>query len=175
MSTIYDHINRIAKITWQRPVVIVMSALLLGLAVVVTACGGQDTPVKATWIEPQISGDTITILEDDVNNSKIVHFRVPVALGGEMTFMAYNNGGKLTVRANVCPPCRSIGFSLSKNTLICDTCQTTFNAKTGEGISGACVAYPKASVRHSISDGRIVMTGSDLLIAYQNTIQRDWP
>ncbi len=150
-----------------------VAILLLGVVLVVSACGGQDVqkPVKATWVEPQLAGGTVSIPVSEVNNNKIVHFNVAVALGNEMAFMAYDLDGELNVRANVCPPCRSIGFSLDKDTLVCDTCRTTFNAKTGVGISGACVGYPKASVPYEISDGKIVMRGNDLVTAYQNTLE----
>jgi uncharacterized membrane protein len=168
---------KIAKAIQQMSKITAMAILLLGVILGVAACSGQDTqrPVKATWIMPQVTDDTVSIPVSEVNNNKIVHFNVADALGSEMTFMAYELDGKLNIRANVCPPCRSIGFSLNKNTLVCDTCQTTFKAKTGEGISGACVGFPKASVRYEINDGKIVVRGSDLISAYQNTIEPGWP
>ena len=141
----------------------------------VPAAQQPSGPIKATWIEPQVAGDTVSIPVSEVNDNKIVHFNVAVALGSEMAFMAYDIDGKLNVRANVCPPCRSIGFSLDKDTLICDTCQTTFKAKTGDGISGACVDYPKATVAYEISDGKVVMRGNDLLTAYKSTDEPGWP
>ncbi len=150
--------------------------LLVGIILSVTSCSGQGAPeVRATWIKPQVTGDSVSIPVNEVKNDKIVHFNVAVALGSEMAFMAYEVDGKLNVRANVCPPCRSIGFSLSKDTLVCDTCRTTFKAKTGEGISGACVGYPKAAVPYEISDGKAVMRRNDLVTAYQNTNEPGLP
>jgi nitrite reductase/ring-hydroxylating ferredoxin subunit len=92
-----------------------------------------------------------------------------------MNFMAYVLAGEIYVRANVCPPCRSIGFSLNEEILVCDRCATTFEAKTGEGIVGACVDYPKALVPYEIEDGNIVMSSTDLTTAYQDTIEPGWP
>ncbi|MFH1651537.1 MAG: Fe-S-containing protein, partial [Chloroflexota bacterium] len=89
--------------------------------------------------------------------------------GGRLSFMAYEQDGSLIVRANVCPPCRSVGFSLAGDTLVCDSCGTTFKAKTGDGISGACVAYPKAAAAYDINNGQAVLKSADLLTAYQNT------
>ena len=151
--------------------------VLLGVILAAVACGGQEAqkPVKATWIKPQVIGDSVSVPVNEVNNDKIVHFNVPVAVGGAVAFMAYELDGKLNVRANVCPPCRSVGFSLNKDTLVCDTCRATFKAKTGDGISGACVGYPKAAVPYEISDGQVVMKGNDLLVAYQNTIEPGLP
>jgi nitrite reductase/ring-hydroxylating ferredoxin subunit len=156
--------------------IITISVVLLGVILALAACSGQDTQtaVKATWIEPQVTSDIISIPVSEVNN-KIVHFNVPLALEKEIAFMAYDLSGDIYVKANVCPPCRSVGFSLSGDTLVCDTCRTTFEAKTGDGISGACVAFPKASVPYDISDGKIIMSGDDLLLAYQKTNEPGWP
>jgi len=89
--------------------------------------------------------------------------------------MAYILDGKIYARANVCPPCRSVGFSLSGDILVCNSCSTKFKATTGEGVSGACVKYPKASVSYTISDGNVVMNKADLVTAYQNTLNPGWP
>ena len=136
----------------------------------------EKNPVKATWVTPQVTGDLVSVPLSEVEKNTIVHFKVAGASGGKTTtYMAYNFDGALNVRANVCPPCRSIGFSLYKGTLVCDTCRTRFDAKTGEGISGACVSYPKAAVAYQISDGNASMSVGDLLAAYQNTISPGLP
>lgn len=124
--------------------------------------------IKAKWIEPRVDGDIVSIPLAVVKDNWNIHFELNTPSGNE-NFMAYVVDGETYVRANVCPPCRSIGFSLNKDTLVCDTCRTTFKAKTGEGISGACVDFPKAAVPYEISDSNIVMTGNDLVTAYQNT------
>ncbi len=116
--------------------------VILTIILSMVACSGNNTqnnePIRAKWIEPQVTGDTVSIPISEVENSSIIHFKL-ATVNGDIAFMAYNVDEKLNVRANVCPPCRSIGFSLSKDTLICDTCRTTFKAKTGDGIAGACV------------------------------------
>ncbi len=151
------------------------AVLLLALVLISTACTAQGAPlVKATWVKPQTSGDTISISAADVTNNKIAHFSVPFALGTE-NFMAYELGGKVYVRANVCPPCRSVGFDLSGDRLICETCKTVFKAATGDGVSGACVAYPKASIAYQVEGDQIVMLSADLQSAYQNTMEPGWP
>lgn len=126
-------------------------------------------PIKATWLEPQLSGDTVSIPVSDIEDNWNTHFKIGTE-NGDMNFMAYVVDGKIYVRANICPPCRSIGFSLQKDILICDRCATTFEAKTGNGIEGACVDYPKAAVPYSITDGNIVMSEADLKKAIQDTI-----
>jgi len=163
---------------------IAIGAVLFSLVLIAVACTGPtSTPtptpkpsglIKATWIEPQVVGDTVSIPVSEVEDNKIVHFKL-VTVGGDIAFMAYELGGESYVRANVCPPCRSIGFSLQKDILVCDTCRTTFEAKTGEGIEGACVDFPKASVPYEIRGGNTVMEGTDLIAAYQDTIEPGLP
>ena len=177
MDLLIKNLSKTMKGTQQVSKMVVISIALLGVILVAVACSGQEAknPVKATWIESQVVGDSVSIPVNEVNNNKIVHFSVPVAGGSKIAFMAYDLNGKLNIRANVCPPCRSIGFSLSKETLVCDSCGTTFQAKTGDGISGACVAYPKAAVPYEINDGKVVMEGNELVTAYQNTIEPGLP
>ncbi len=159
---------------------IIIGALLLSLALIIVGCSdptSNPTPpgaIKATWIEPQVAGDTVSIPVSEVENKWNVHFNVQ-AQGEDMNFMAYVLDGEIHVRANVCPPCRSIGFYLEEAVLICDRCATTFKAETGEGIGGACVDYPKASVPYEINGGNIIMKGTDLVAAYQDTIELGWP
>ncbi len=134
----------------------------------------NDMPVKATWIEPQVAGDSVFIPVSEVENNRNVHFNVKIE-GEDMNFMAYAMGGEIFVRANVCPPCRSIGFSLEEAVLVCDRCATTFKAETGDGIAGACVDYPKAAVPYEINGGNIIMNSTDLIVAYEDTIEPGWP
>lgn len=131
-------------------------------------------PIKAKWIEPQVDGDTVSIPQSEVENNWNVHFKVDIQ-GSTESFMAYVLDKQIYVRANVCPPCRSIGYSLYNDVLVCDRCATRFKAKSGDGIDGACVNYPKALVPYEVAGGNLVMKGDDLAVAYQNTLKPDWP
>jgi nitrite reductase/ring-hydroxylating ferredoxin subunit len=130
--------------------------------------------IKATLIEAQVNGDSVSIPMSDVESDWNTQFAVNTQ-ASKMNFMAYLLNNKIYVRADVCPPCRSIGYSLDGNTLICDRCATTFRADTGDGIGGACVNYPKALVPYQISNGSVVMKQSDLVAAYENTLKPGWP
>jgi len=164
---------------------IVVGVVLFSLILILTACAGPTStspptppnlptppsgPIKAKWIEPEVVGDTVSIPVSEVEDNWNTHFKLGTKYG-DMNFMAYIVDGEIYVRANVCPPCRSIGFSLGENILICDRCATTFKAKTGDGIKGACVDYPKASVPYEVTDGKVVMSEADLVAAYQDTIK----
>ncbi len=178
---------------------IVISAILFTLMLIAVACASPTSapepvatvptppsapkpapvqqpsgPIKAIWIEPKVDAEAVYIPVSDVENNWNIHFKLETQ-AGEMTFMTYLLDGKIYVRANVCPPCRSIGYSLSNDILVCDRCATTFKAKTGDGIQGACVKYPKALARYAIIDGNIVMKEADLVAAYENTLKPGWP
>ena len=130
---------------------------------------------KATWITPVINGTSVSVPFSAIEQGKIVHFWVTMASGKE-AFMAYKLDGTIYMRGNICVPCRSYDYSLQKGILVCDTCGTTFNAKTtAKGISGACVNYPKAEVKWQLENGDLVTTLADLNTAYQNTLQAGLP
>jgi nitrite reductase/ring-hydroxylating ferredoxin subunit len=154
----------------------IIGALLVSLALIMVGCSDPTSNpvppglIKATLIDPQVTGDIVSIPASEVENNWNVSFKVETQ-DDNMTFMAYVLDGETYVRANVCPPCQSTGFSLSGAILVCDRCATTFKAQTGEGIAGACVGYPKASVPYEIRDGNIVMNSTDLIAAYQDTLE----
>jgi len=127
-------------------------------------------PIAQKWIEPQVDGDAVSIPVSEIDNNWNTRFKLQAG-GGDITAMAYKLDGVIYVRADICPPCRSQGFSLVGDILDCDNCHTKFKASTGEGISGACVGYPKASVKYEITDGKVVMTKADLILAYQDTLK----
>jgi nitrite reductase/ring-hydroxylating ferredoxin subunit len=131
-------------------------------------------PIQAVWIEPQLVAGAVSIPVNQVENNRNVHFKIEDETG-ELHFMAYALNGELHLRASICPPCRGIAYSLDGDVLVCDTCATTFRAKTGDGIKGACVNYPKAAVPFDVVDGSIVATQSDLLVAYERTLEPGWP
>jgi nitrite reductase/ring-hydroxylating ferredoxin subunit len=127
-------------------------------------------PIKATWIDALLEGDIVSITLAEVKENWNNNFKLETA-DGTYNSMAYILNGELFVRANACPPCRSIGFSLDNDILVCDRCATTFDAVTGEGIGGACVDFPKASVAYEITSTSIVMSLDDLITSYEDTIE----
>jgi len=148
----------------------IIGILLTLVTLGIVSCSAKDTtPIKATWIDAQISGDVVFIPASEVENNGIVHFKL-ATLDGDMAFMSYELENKNYVRSNICPPCMSMGFSLQDDTLVCDTCATTFDAKSGEGIAGACVDFPKAFVPYKVIDNNIIMGGANLITAHQNTL-----
>ena len=165
----------------SKRVLVVVLGLLIGVSVLlgIVGCGGggagsSNQAIRPTFVEPVISGESVAVRVADVETKKMTHFRVRTPQGNEV-FMAYDLGGKTIVRASVCPPCQSQSFSLKGTTLVCDTCGTIFSATSGDGMSGPCVAYPKAAANYSVVDGNITMTTGDLVAAYQNTLKPGKP
>ena len=151
--------------------VLVSVALALGCVGEETQTKASAGPIAATWIEAQVSDNTVTIPVQAIDENTNTHFKLNTA-EGEIAVMAYRLGDDIIVRSNVCPPCGSIGFTLDESTLVCDACRTTFDAGTGSGIQGACVDYPKENIPYTEEGGNIVMSMDDILTAHMNTVQR---
>jgi len=157
----------------RRGVVMAGLAVLLLLAACAApaspapSAGGE--PIPGTWIDVNESGDTVTVPLSLVQEKGNTHFSV-TSSGKELDFMGYLLADTLYVRANVCPPCRSRGFALDGDILVCDTCGTKFDATDGSGISGACVDYPKAAAAYKIADGVVTISLSDLVSAFSQTL-----
>ncbi len=149
---------------------VILLIAILGV-IALTACGGKtEERIRASWIKPQVTGSTAAVSVSEVKNNRISHFKVGTAVG-EISFMAYELEGKLYTRADICPPCRSERFSLKGSTLVCDSCNTVFDARTGNGVEGACVNYPKASVAYTIAGDRMTLKTEDLISTYRETLK----
>lgn len=129
-----------------------------------------NNTVKQTTIKATVSGNTVTIPVSDLDKYGNVNFRVNTA-SDYYVFMAYQYGDKTYVRADVCVPCGSESFTLKNGTLVCDSCGTVFDTKTGAGVRGvtACQKYTKQPVTYQVTGGNIVMQWADMSAAYDKT------
>ncbi len=145
-----------------------------GQAAAAPQTGGQSIgnppgPTDPTTLTPEVSGDTVSISLSDVKSKYNTRFAVTTPQG-QASYMAYVWNGAVYVRADICPPCGSRSFKLTNGTLVCNSCGTVFDATSGKGKSGACVRYSKQPVTYQVSGNSIVMNMSDLVTAYQNTL-----
>jgi hypothetical protein len=131
-----------------------------------------SAPVDPTTLTPTIDAETVSIQLGDVQGKHNTRFAVATSQG-QASYMAYFWNGTLSVRADICPPCGSRSFKLTRGTLVCNSCGTVFDAVSGKGKSGACVRYSKEAVPFQISGGSILMKMSDLSLAYQKTLAPD--
>jgi nitrite reductase/ring-hydroxylating ferredoxin subunit len=152
--------------------------LLISFSILaVSACSSQASAAnransiiaKQSTIEAQMNSNVVSIAVSDVEKYTNTRFLVNAATD-PMSFMAYKYNNQLYVRADICPPCGSESFTLKNGTLVCDSCGTVFNAKTGSGIKGACVKFTKQAVAFEIKDGNINLNSLDLTTAFQNTL-----
>lgn len=151
--------------------VLVISLVAAGFTGTGSTTGNGDTgSVKATWVTAQASADEVFIPASSVDENTNVHLKVNTDIG-ELAVMAYRFDDKVFVRSNVCPPCNSIGFTLENGTLVCDSCGTVFDAETGTGIGGGCVAFPKESIPYTVSEDKITMKLDDVVTAHEKTIE----
>jgi nitrite reductase/ring-hydroxylating ferredoxin subunit len=137
-----------------------------------TSMANPTKPVDPTTLTAQVEGDTVSISLSQVQSRYNTRFALDTPKG-QASYMAYVWNGTVYVRADICPPCGSRSYKLTKGTLVCNSCGTVFDALSGKGKSGACVRYSKESVTYQVSGDSIVMTTADLTTAYNNTLTPD--
>ena len=152
----------------------VLALSLLGIAACsakpAAAADSNSVTAKQTTIKASLSGDSVSIPLSQVELVTNSRFEVNSATS-TLSFMAYKYNNQIYVRADICPPCGSESFTLTKGALVCDTCGTVFSAASGAGIKGACIKYAKQAVTFKTVDGNMVMNATDLAVAFQNTLR----
>ena len=111
-----------------------------------------------TEVEPLIEDDMIKIPLAVVDGNSIVSFTVENDEGFAVPLMAYiTPSGRLFAGSSMCEPCRGRTFSLAGETLVCDTCRTTYTIENHQFITGstACGAYPPVYMEPQVEDGTI--------------------
>ena len=59
--------------------------------------------------------------------------------------------GKVMVAVSFCEPCKGTAFHITGNTIVCNTCGTTWDLQTFKGISGGCQTYPPQALTYSLN------------------------
>jgi hypothetical protein len=122
--------------------------------------------IKMTKIEPQDSDESLQIPLNIVDQNNIVYFESENKNKDIVPMMAYiTPSGRLFAGSSLCEPCRGTTFSLAGDTIVCDTCKTTYNIETHEFISGAkiCGTYPPVNMNPEVIDGQIVISKEEVL------------
>ncbi len=126
-------------------------------------------PVAATALMISRDGDMVSMPLSAIVAVVNTEFGIVVD-ERSLDFMAYVFDGELHVRASACPPCAALAYSLDGGTLLCEACDTVFDARTGNGIGGACVDYPKAAVAYEVKGDVVLMRVADLVRAWDETV-----
>jgi len=122
--------------------------------------------IAMTDVTPVVSDGKIEIPFDEVDSNNIVYFEVENNEKQLVPLMAYiTPTGRLFTGSSMCEPCRGRKFSLAGETLVCDTCRTTYTIEDHKFISGApsCGEYPPVYMENSIVDGKIVIDLEEVL------------
>ena len=114
--------------------------------------------ISMTTVEATIDGDWLTIPLDVVDQNSIVYFEAENDEGFVVPLMAYvGPSGRIFAGSSMCEPCRGRTFSLAGDTLVCDTCRTTYTLEQHEFISGSpvCGKYPPVSMDPVVEEGLV--------------------
>ncbi len=114
--------------------------------------------ISMTTVEATIDGEWLTIPLDVVDQNSIVYFEAENDEGFVVPLMAYvGPSGRIFAGSSMCEPCRGRTFSLAGDTLVCDTCRTTYTLEQHEFISGSpvCGKYPPVSMDPVVEEGLV--------------------
>lgn len=116
--------------------------------------------ISMTPIEPAVEGDLVRIPLALVEEHNIIRFELENDEGVLVPLMAYiTPTGRLFAGSSMCEPCQGRTYSLAGETLVCDTCRTTYTIEDHQFLSGAraCGAYPPVNMNPKVVDGMIVL------------------
>ncbi len=122
--------------------------------------------VPMTPVEPVIEGDWVSIPLELLEEKDIVYFEVENNEGFQVPLMAYiTPSGQIFTGSSMCEPCRGRYFFLAGETLVCDTCRTTYTIESREFISGSrdCGSYPPVYMNSKVENGLVSFALKDIL------------
>jgi hypothetical protein len=119
-----------------------------------------------TEVEALVEGDWITLPLETVEQADIVYFEVENNEGFSVPLMAYiTPSGRLFAGSSMCEPCRGRYFSLAGETLVCDTCRTTYTIEEHRFITGspACGSYPPVYMSPEVDGDKVKIALAQVL------------
>ena len=91
-----------------------------------------------TAVTPEFDGQWVTVPLQVIEENHIVYFEVENDQGFKVPLMAYiTPSGRLFAGSSMCEPCQGRYFSLAGETLVCDTCRTTYTIEDHQFLSGS--------------------------------------
>ena len=122
--------------------------------------------VSMSPIEPLVEDGQVRIPLAELERSSIVYFELENDQGTLVPLMAYiTPSGRLFMGSSMCEPCGGRTFSLAGETLVCDTCRTTYTIEDHQFISGAiaCGSFPPDNMNGIVVDGMAVIELQEVL------------
>ena len=101
---------------------------------------GQKIPM--TDLSPNIENGMIIIPLHVVLNRKLVRFEYEGS-GKKVHMLSYiTQAGRVVTAVSLCKSCQSTRFHINGKTLVCNSCETTWDLETLKGVSGSSVNDP---------------------------------
>lgn len=122
--------------------------------------------VSMTPVEPAVEDGKIKISLNEVAEKNIVYFEIANDEGFLVPLMAYiTPSGRLFAGSSMCEPCGGRTFSLAGETLVCDTCRTTYTIEGHKFLAGSpvCGAYPPVYMNPVLEGGMVVIDLQEVL------------
>jgi len=135
-------------------------------AVNVGAADYTGKTLQTEKITADIAGGKVSVNLDDIKNKKVATFNVPgvnFTLNNGTPFdylplLAYvSPKGNVVIATSLCEPCSGTSFSVSNDTLVCNSCGTTWELESLKGIQGGCPQYPPEIVEYKAEGGKLVL------------------
>jgi len=106
-------------------------------------------------VQAKAEGDKIILPLNAVLENKFVAFSV-AGRNSIFPLLAYvTNDGKIVTAVSVCEPCNSQRFHINGETIVCNSCGTTWNLNTLEALSGGCGKYPPDAIPNVVVGNEI--------------------
>ncbi len=111
--------------------------------------------VNMADVPAKIEDGKIIIPLGIVQQQKFIAFNY-TANGKNVPLLAYISGaGKLVTAVSMCEPCNSVRFHIKAESLVCNSCGTTWELDNLSAISGACGKYPPDAIPSTIVGNEI--------------------
>ncbi len=122
--------------------------------------------VSMTRVEAAVDQEWASMPLDMLEEADIVYFEVENLDGFMVPMMAYiTPSGRIFAGSSMCEPCQGRYFSLAGETLVCDSCRTTYTIESHEFISGSadCGSLPPVYMEPVVEDGMVRVSMQDIL------------
>ncbi len=104
------------------------------------------TPVRMRPAGAVVRDGKIIFSLEELKKNKFIRFDYKSS-GTSLPLLAYISGeGKVITAVSVCEPCNSTSFHIKGEELVCNSCGTTWEVNSLNGVSGSCQKYPPDAV-----------------------------
>lgn len=114
--------------------------------------------VSMTHIEPLIEAGRVSIPLELLETHEMVYFEVANNESFSVPLMAYiTPSGRIFAGSSMCEPCQGRSFFLAGETLVCETCRTTYTIESHQFLSGSqdCGRYPPVYMEPVVENGTV--------------------